>query len=81
MGTAEGLVDVRQGGGFADVSGTFAPLVAPDLAQQGFGETSEFFQLKAVVQIDTVRVSLFTVLHRTAGSGEVTPILRSLGTI
>lgn len=81
VGTAEGLVDVRQGGGFADVSGTFAPLVAPDLAQQGFGESSEFFQLKAVVQIDTVRVSLFTVLHRTSGSGEVTPILRSLGTI
>ena len=79
--TAEGLIQAREGGGFADVSGTFSPLVAQDLAQQGFGETSEYFQLKAVVQIDTVRVSLFTVLHRTSGSGEVTPILRSLGTI
>ncbi len=81
LSTAEGLVDVRKDGGFADISGTFAPLVAPDLAQAGFSESSEFFQLKAVVQIDTVRVSLFTVLHRTSGSGEVTPILRSLGTI
>jgi general secretion pathway protein K len=81
LSTAEGLVDVRAGGGFADISGTFAPLVAPDLAQTGFSETSEFFQLKAVVQIDTVRVSLFTVFHRVSGSGEVTPILRSLGTI
>ena len=81
LSTAEGLVDVRSGGGFADVSGTFDPIVAPDLVQQGFGESTEFFQLKAVVQIDTVRVSLFTVFHRTAGSGEVTPILRSLGTI
>ena len=81
LSTAEGLVDVRKDGGFADISGTFAPLVAPDLAQAGFSEPSEFFQLKAVVQIDTVRVSLFTVLHRTSGSGEVTPILRSLGTI
>ncbi|MDH5620111.1 MAG: type II secretion system minor pseudopilin GspK [Gammaproteobacteria bacterium] len=81
LSTAEGLVDVRKDGGFADISGTFAPLVAPDLAQSGFSESSEFFQLKAVVQIDTVRVSLFTVLHRTSGSGEVTPILRSLGTI
>ena len=81
LSTAEGLVEVREGGGFADISGTFAPLVAPDLAQAGFSETSEFFQLKAVVQIDTVRVSLFTVFHRVSGSGEVTPILRSLGTI
>ncbi len=81
LSTAEGLVDVREGGGFADISGTFAPLVAPDLAQTGFSETSEFFQLKAVVQIDTVRVSLFTVFYRISGSGEVTPILRSLGTI
>lgn len=81
LSTAEGLVEVREGGGFSDISGTFAPLVAPDLAQGGFSDTSEFFQLKAVVQIDTVRVSLFTVLHRVSGSGEVTPILRSLGTI
>jgi general secretion pathway protein K len=81
LSTAEGLVEVREGGGFADISGTFAPLVAPDLAQTGFSETSEFFQLKAVVQIDTVRVSLFKVFHRVSGSGEVTPILRSLGTI
>jgi general secretion pathway protein K len=81
LSTAEGLVEVRQGGGFADIGGTFAPLVAAELAQAGFSETSEFFQLKAVVQIDTVRVSLFTVLHRAPGSGEVTPILRSLGTI
>ena len=81
LSTAEGLVEVREGGGFADISGTFAPLVAPDLAQAGFSETSEFFQLKAVVQIDTVRVSLFTVFYRVSGSGEVTPILRSLGTI
>ena len=81
VSTAEGLIMAREGGGFADISGTFSPIVAPELAQQGFGETSEYFQLKAIVQIDTVRVSLFTVLHRTAGSGEVTPILRSLGTL
>ena len=78
---AEGLLEAREGGGFADVGGTFAPLVAQDLGQQGFSETSEYFQLKAVVQIDTVRVSLFTVIHRNAASGEVATILRSLGTI
>jgi len=78
---AEGLIQAREDGGFADVSGTFETIVAQDLAQQGFSETSEYFQLKAVVQIDTVRVSLFTVIHRNAASGEVATILRSLGTI
>ena len=79
--TAEGLIQAREDGGFADVSVTFDTIVAQDLAQQGFSETSEYFQLKAVVQIDTVRVSLFTVIHRNAASGEVATILRSLGTI
>ena len=80
LGTAEGLVQMRENGGFADFSGVFAPLLAPDLVPW-ISETSSYFQLKAVVQIDTVRVSLFTVLHRNASNGSVTPILRSLGTI
>ncbi len=80
QGDAEGLVSTREGGGFADYGDIFAPLVAPDLVPW-IAESTEFFQLKAVVQIDTVRVSLFTVLHRNASTGEVAPILRSLGTI
>jgi len=80
LGTAEGLLQMRENGGFADYSGVFAPLVAPDLVPW-ISETSDYFQLKAVVQIDTVRVSLFTVLHRNASNGAVSPILRSLGTI
>jgi general secretion pathway protein K len=80
LGTAEGLIQMRENGGFADYSGVFAPLVSPDLVPW-ITETSSYFQLKAVVQIDTVRVSLFTVLHRNASNGTVTPILRSLGTI
>lgn len=78
--TAEGLVQQREDGGFADYGGVFAPLVAADLVD-GFAETTSYFQLKAVVQIDTVRVSLFTVLHRDPNNAAVTPILRSLGTI
>jgi len=78
LGDAEGLVQQREEGGFVDFSNVFAPLVAPEL-QQWIAETSNFFQLKAVVQIDTVRITLFTVLHR--GGVEVAPILRSLGTI
>jgi hypothetical protein len=37
--------------------------------------------LKAVVQIDTVRVTYYSVLSRSPSGGPVTTILRSLGTI
>jgi general secretion pathway protein K len=80
LGDAEGLVAARQDGGFVDASDIFAPLIDPNLVPW-ISENTDYFQLKAVVQIDTVRVSLFTVLHRDASSGDVTPILRSLGTI
>lgn len=80
LGTAEGLLEMRENGGFADYSGVFAPLLSPELVPW-ITENSSFFQLKAVVQIDTVRVSLFTVLHRNETTGAVSPILRSLGTI
>lgn len=77
---AEGLIALREDGGFVDYAGVFAPLVDAGL-QNWISETSSYFQLKAVVQIDTVRISLFTVLHRDPASPDVTPILRSLGTI
>ncbi len=77
---AEGLISLREDGGFVDYAGVFAPIVEPGL-QNWISETSSYFQLKAVVQIDTVRISLFTVLHRDPNSPDVTPILRSLGTI
>ena len=80
LGDAEGLVSARQEGGFIDYSDIFAPLVDPRLVQW-IAESSSYFQLKAVVQIDTVRVSLFTTLVRNSQTGDVTPILRSLGTI
>jgi general secretion pathway protein K len=77
---AEGLIALREDGGFVDYAGVFAPLVDAGL-QNWISETSSYFQLKAVVQIDTVRISLFTVLHRDPNSPDVTPILRSLGTL
>ena len=67
-------------GGFVDYSDIFAPLVDPRLVQW-IADSSSYFQLKAVVQIDTVRVSLFTMMVRNPQTGDVTPILRSLGTI
>jgi general secretion pathway protein K len=80
VGDAEGLVALREEQGFVDFAGVFAPLVDPGL-QQWISESTSYFQLKAVVQIDTVRISLFTVLQRDAGGSDVTALLRSLGTI
>ena len=80
VGDAEGLVALREEQGFVDFAGVFAPLVDPGL-QQWISESTSYFQLKAVVQIDTVRISLFTVLYRDAGGSGATAILRSLGTI
>jgi len=77
---AEGLIALREDGGFVDYAGVFAPLVEPQL-QQWITESTSYFQLKATVQIDTVRISMFTVLHRDLGGPDVTPISRSLGTI
>ena len=80
IGDAQGLVSARQEGGFVDYSDIFAPLIDPRLVPW-ISESSSFFQLKAVVQIDTVRVSLFTTMVRNPQTGDVIPILRSLGTI
>jgi general secretion pathway protein K len=80
LSAAESLAEQRAGGGFTDLSTVFGTIVSQDLLPH-LTDSSEFFQLKAVVQIDTVRVSLFTVLHRNATTGAVAPILRSLGTI
>jgi general secretion pathway protein K len=79
-GDAEGLLSLREDGGFVEYADVFAPLVDPGLVPW-IAESSSFFQLKAVVQIDTVRVSLFTLLHRNGQTGSVSPVLRSLGTI
>jgi len=77
---AEAIIGMREGGGISNLTDDLATLVDPELLQSGISDTTSFFQLKAVVQIDTVRVSLFTVMYRD-GQGNVTPILRSLGTI
>ena len=76
----ESLFAEREDGGFANIQTSFATIIDPDLQQQGnaIAETSEFFQLKVIVQIDTVRITYFSVLNR--GPGTVTPIVRSLGT-
>lgn len=75
----ESLIAERESGGFVDLQNSFASLVTPDVINQ-LEESTQFFQLKVVVRIDTVRITLVSVLQR-GPRGDVTPILRSLGTI
>lgn len=74
----EGLLRERQDAGFADIGRSFATYVDPAVLNQ-LDEASSFFQLKLVVRIDTVRITYFSILERSP-RGDVTPILRSLGT-
>lgn len=75
----EGLMSERAESGFADVQSAFASLVSTQEMLALLDDTTQFFQLKVVVRIDTVRITYFSVLER-GPAGDVTPILRSLGT-
>lgn len=75
----ESLLAEREETGFADIGRSFSALVKPEVLSQ-LEESSSFFQLKVIVRIDTVRVTMFSVLQR-GPRGDVTPILRSFGTI
>jgi general secretion pathway protein K len=77
-GDVDALVAEREGAGFGDFQGTFTPLVNNELLAE-LTESSSYFQLKVVVQIATVRLTLFSIFERTP-QGDVVPILRSLGT-
>ena len=75
----EGLISLRENGGFSSIVDTFSVLVEDEVFAW-LTESSSYFRLKAVVQIDTVRVTYFSILQRSP-NGTVTTILRSLGTI
>lgn len=75
----ESLIAEREAGGFADVEAAFSSLLTPDVVAN-LEESTQYFQLKVVVRIDTVRITLVSLLQR-GPRGDVTPILRSLGTV
>ncbi|MCH8302201.1 MAG: type II secretion system minor pseudopilin GspK [Proteobacteria bacterium] len=79
LADVENLIAERESGGFADIQNSFSSLVTPDVINK-LGESTQYFQLKVVVRIDTVRITLNSVLQR-GPRGDVTPILRSLGTL
>ena len=74
----ERLLAERADEGFVDLAGPFSSLVTPEVLNQ-LEEATSFFQLKVIVRIDTVRITFFSILER-GPRGDVTPILRSLGT-
>jgi len=73
----ERLVSERQAAGFTDVPAAFSSLVSPDVLTT-LAESTSYFQLKVVVRIDTVRITLYSTLQR-GPQGDVAPILRSFG--
>ncbi|MGI9273199.1 MAG: type II secretion system minor pseudopilin GspK [Woeseiaceae bacterium] len=75
LADAEGLISERAETGFSDLGRSFSQW--PDVVNQ-LEESSEFFHLKVVVRIDTVRITYFSILQRDPG--RVTPILRTIGT-
>lgn len=75
----ERLLSERQEAGFNDIGNTFTTLVAPDILSQ-LAESSDYFRLKVIVRVDTVRITQFSLLERNPQSGDTTSILRSLGT-
>lgn len=74
----EGLLAEREAAGFASVEDAFSSLVSPEVINQ-LTDSTNYFQLRVVVRIDTVRITLYSVLQR-GPQGDVTPILRSFGT-
>jgi general secretion pathway protein K len=78
-GDIEALLPEREDGGFTDIETAFSSLVAPDVLNS-LDEATNYFQLRVVVRIGTVRVTLYSVLQRSP-DGSVTPILRSFGTV
>jgi len=75
----ESLVNEREAGGFADIEASFSSLITPDVLNS-LEESTQYFRLKVIVRVDTVRITFFSLLQR-GPRGDVTPILRSFGTI
>jgi general secretion pathway protein K len=75
----ERLLAEREAGGFVDMEASFSSIVDPEVIND-LEDSTQYFQLKVVVRIDTVRITLVSLLQR-GPRGDVTPILRSLGTV
>ncbi len=77
----ESWMSQREDAGFSDITQTFGTAVTNPVMMGQLVTSSEFFRLKAIVQIDTVRLTYFSIMQRAPNGGPVTTIVRSLGTI
>ncbi len=75
----EDWLELREESGFLDLATTFENEINAEMFAK-ISKTSNYFQLKAIVQIDTVRLTYYSVLSRSPNGGPVTTILRSQGT-
>ena len=80
LADVESLLAEREAGGFTDINKSFGTLIQDQDVINQLAETSDYFQLKVVVRVDTVRITYYSVLERSP-QGDTTPILRTLGTI
>lgn len=76
---AERLIAERADTGFQELGTSFSGLMEQDDMNRLLVESTDYFQLKVTVRVDTVRVTYNSILERSP-RGDVTPILRSLGT-
>ena len=79
LADVERLMSERGESGFADIANSFGTLIQDPQILNQLAETSDYFQLKVVVRVDTVRITYFSVLERSP-QGDTTSILRTLGT-
>jgi general secretion pathway protein K len=71
------IIDSRSRGCFPTVA-VLRTTVRPDIDKR-ITEKSSYFRLQSWVSIGTTRFALYSLLHRD-GSGQVRPVLRTLGT-
>lgn len=77
-GDVELIVEEREESGLPDINTTFAALVDPNTLVDLSLETN-YFELRSVVRIGTVRFTMYSLLYRSA-QGEVAVLMRSFGT-
>jgi general secretion pathway protein K len=75
----EDWLELRSESGFLDLAAIFENQIDKEMYAR-ISTTSNFFQLKAIVQVDTVRLTYYSVLSRSPNGGPVATILRSQGT-
>lgn len=79
LADVDGLVAMRESDGFASVENAFTSLVSQQVLST-LTDSTNYFQLKVIVRIDTVRITMYSVLYR-GPRGSVTPLVRSFGTL